>query len=131
MFHEAVAAVLGNAVPLVKHPTAPAVAESLNPVVFAVKADKISFAVEAAVARTARLTFAGARDLYAGNAWSLGEFLAGSKTMPPLKDIAKHMKSLDAAGAAELSAKGDHVHKAVCRKGSWTSKGFKGGFWLG
>ncbi len=97
MFHNVFAKLVPHTVALAKHPTSPGVQEALNPATYAIKAERVSFAVEPAVTRTVRLAFSGTREVYTGNAWDISMLLMGdTKTMPPLKDVGKWLKTLDA-----------------------------------
>jgi hypothetical protein len=89
LFHSTFAQLISTTLPLSKHPSKPDIAESLNPAAYAVRAEKISYTIENAVARTVRLCFSGGRDVYTVSGWAVSEFLAASspdKRMPALKE---------------------------------------------
>jgi hypothetical protein len=86
-----------NSVLVSKHPSAPAIAEALNPRSFAVRADKVSYSIENGVVCTVRLCCAGTRDVYCVSAWRASEFLASmspERRMPPLKNVAMWLKCM-------------------------------------
>lgn len=102
-----------GAIDLSKYPTSQACLDALFPASFAVKADKTSFSVEAAVARTVRFTMCGTREVYCTDAMALIEFLAQTATdrkKPPLSQLGRWMKSMSEEQAKAFMAFDDKKH---------------------
>jgi hypothetical protein len=116
VFFDAIKEFFPLALALDKYPASPVAKEALTPSMYAVRANKISYSIENAVSRTARLCLSGSREIYAAPGWAVAEFLKESsadRRMPELKDRFGE-KSLSKAGWGSVQGgEGHHRHVAL------------------